>query len=252
MKKLLIILIAGFSTNVFALKTKVNPGITISNSVRGTVESGNWFSLGLQTEIAPEIGSQEFIAKTVAPIFDRTQTNVLIPANSLVKGKYVNNGDSCSFSIDSISFKNTQIDLLPGAYTNIDAVLPNLPECSTTANYMSGQLMVFQLKVAIPNLDIIKRFKPETFTKSADSYVQAVKTNDYSISNMSKYSNGFVQATIKVNDEWLDIKKLVPIYYDSYGIPHNLNYYCVPVAKGVYEYRFYSITDSFGFGVMEG
>lgn len=252
MKKLLIILIAGFSTSAFALKAKVTPGITISNSVRGTVESGNWFSLSLQNEITPEIGSQEFVAKTVAPIFDRTQTNVLIPANSLVKGKYVNNGDSCSFSIDSISFKDTQVGLLPGAYTNINAVLPNLPECSPTANYMSGQLMVFQLKVAIPNLDVIKRFSPETFIKSADSYVQSVKTNDYAISNMSKYSNGFVQATIKLNDNWLDITKLVPIYYDEYGIPHNLNYYCVPVAKNVYEYRFYSVSDSFGFGVMEG
>ncbi len=93
--------------------------------------------------------------------------------------------------------------------------------------------------------------EPEHFKASADSYVQAVKTNDYSISNLTKYVNGFVQATIKINSDGLDVNKLVPIYYDDYGIPHNLNYVAIPVARDVYEYRMYSSSDNFGFGVME-
>lgn len=251
MKKILILIIAGLSTSAYAVKTRVSPGITINNTVNGVVESGNWFNMKLQDDFTPQIGAQEYTAKIVAPIFDKTQTQVLIPANSIVKGKYVNDGNSCYFTADTINFKDTQIDLKSGAYTDIDAALPNLPECSANTSYFSGQLLIFQSKVAIPNLNIVQRMQPEHFKASADSYVQAVKTNDYSISNLTKYVNGFVQATIKINSDGLDVNKLVPIYYDDYGIPHNLNYVAIPVARDVYEYRMYSSSDNFGFGVME-
>ena len=129
----------------------IKADVMIKN-IHGAVQSGTWFNLALDNNIVGTAGSQHFTAKVVDPIYNKDFSEVLIPANTLVSGTYLNDGNTCSFNIDNIALKDADIELQPGAYSKVNASMLNQPECNPNINYVLSQLLEFQLKVDIEGL----------------------------------------------------------------------------------------------------
>ena len=234
-------------------------------TTHGVVQSGTWFNLALQDSIAPEQGSQSFTAKLIDPIYNEDFSEVLIPANSKVTGTYKNNGSSCSFEVENISYNNTRtrvldvggtdIELQPGAYSTINASLPNQPECNPKIGYQAHQLLEFQTKVDIAGLDPVARNADYVAEDKPDNFVQAYGNSDYTIVGITRFTNGLMQVSVKFNDESIK-NKLVPVYYDEFGIPHPLNYTFIateamPSSNNIKSYLVLSRYNNFGFGILE-
>lgn len=219
--------------------------------ISGTVESGSWINMKLEDNLLAKEGVQKYTAKTVDPIYNKKFTEVLIPAGALVHGEYRNDGNSCSFSVNTIEFKDTEIELKKGAYTTITASLTEQADCGLTVNYMSGQLMEFQMKVDIPDLYVIEKIKPEKLEAETEDFVEAYGNEDYTVTDIVKYTHNLMQVTVRINNDAVDRNKLVPLYYDDLGVAHNLNYMMVPLGNNVYVYLVLAHYDRFGFGLME-
>jgi hypothetical protein len=251
---------------------------TIVKNVHGIVESGTWFNFVLQNSITTPNGGQSsmqpFTAKLVSPIYNKNFTELLIPTQTMIQkprkkgkppvnkviagailtGAYKNDGDTCTFIIETISFNDTEIEFKPGAYSTVNASLPNQSECNSKLNYSSGQLLEFQIKVDIPNLYPIRFDKNLKELSTQNSYVQAYGNSDYVITEITKFTNGFMQVAVKFYDN--DIKdKLVPVFYDEFDIPHQINFLRV---DGQQSRNFSTSTyllgadyQKFGFGVLE-
>jgi hypothetical protein len=249
-KKILVCLSAcliGVSTvNATGIKLKSN---SLIKNGHGLVEAGSWVNMKLQTPLIVKQQVQTFTAKTVDPVYNHDFSEVLIPANSIVSGEYNNDGDFCSFSINKISFKDTEIQLKQGAYSTVSATLPNQPACNPEMAYMAGQLLEFQTKVDIPNLDVIANIKQRSKV-SHDNFIEAYGNSQYVIKDISRFDNGLMQIEVQLVN--VDIKdKLVPVYYDDYGIAHGLNYQLTRLGNSEYSYLMLSNYDSFGFGIKE-
>lgn len=256
---------------------------SVVKNIHGVVESGTWFNFVLQNNItAPNAGqnnSQRFTAKLVNPIYNKNFTELLIPvqtitqkskkkgkssinktiAETILTGIYKNDGNTCTFIIETISFNDTrvgdtEIQLKPGAYSIINASLPNQPECNPKFNYNSGQLLEFQTKVDIPDLYPIRFDKNLHKQSTPDNYVQAYGTSDYVITGINKFTNGFTQISVRFYDNGIQ-NKLVPVFYDELNIPHQINFLLEdekPLKTSTTgTYLLGSSYQKFGFGILE-
>jgi hypothetical protein len=247
-------LFAGFALANSSNYIKAN---LIMKNVHSTVNAGTWFSLSLRDGLNPAGGTQRFTATLNDQIYNKNFTEGLIPAKAIISGIYKNDGKSCSFEIDSISFKGTDIALQPGAYTTVNASLPNQSECDSSMNYNAGQLLEFQTKVDIPDLTPISYTKDYIVQSTPDNFVQAYGNSDYYITGITKFTNGLMQVKVKFND--LSLKdKLVPVYYDDLGLPHCLNFTFMATEDGAldqlnntYSYLVLGHYNNFGFGVLD-
>lgn len=226
-----------------------------AKNIHGVVSAGTWFNLALQDNIIASTGSQHFTATLVDPILNENLSEGLIPAKSTINGTYRNNGSKCSFEIDSITFKGTTIDLLPGAYSNVIASLPNQPDCNPNMNYSPSQQLEFQTKVDIENLTPIVRYKDYTITNKQDNFVQSFGNSDYRITGITKFTDGLMEVSVKFYN--LSIKdKLVPVYFDEFGLPHCLNFTLITEDENsnyenIYSYLVLAKYNKFGFGILD-
>ena len=220
----------------------------------GTVSKGTWFNLALHDAINPELKARPFTAIVIDPIYNKDFSEELIPANTLVRGTYTNDGKKCSFNIDELDFNGISIPLKPSMYSRVSAPLPDQPDCNPTLNYKSGQMLEFQNLVNILNLPVITTNVSYTPLAQQDHFVKAVADSDYDIIGVTKYSNGLMQVTVKFNKPSLK-DTLVPIYYDNLKLPHCLNFAVMLHSsnsdKLTYDYIFLSRYDNFGFGVLD-
>ena len=247
-------------------------------NTHGVVASGTWFSMTLQDNLIASTGSQAFTATLVDPIFNQNMTEGLIPANAVVNGTYRNDGKTCSFEIDTISFNDdiqvskhgskhkakqpvvyggtTEIGLAPGAYSAVNATLPNQPECNPSFNYGAGQHMEFQTKVDIAGLEPIVTYKDYIIKENKDNFLQTYGNSSYAVSGITKFTNGFMQINVRFYDKSIR-NKLVPVYFDETGLPHSLNFTLVAtdsMQTGVNDTSSYLILshyNNFGFGVLQ-
>ena len=241
------VIIVGIST-ANASGLKLSSSSLIKNG-HGLVEMGSWINMKLQTPLLAKEQVQAFTAKTVDPVYNHDFSELLIPANSTVTGTYNNDGEECSFSINKISFKDTEIQLKHGAYSAINAALPNQPACNPEIGYSVGQLLEFQTKIDIANLDVIASVKQNSKTLH-DNFIEAYGNSQYIIKDISRFDNGLMQIIVDIRDS--DIKnKLVPVYYDDYGIAHSLNFQVKDMGYNEYSYLMLGHYDSFGFGMLD-
>lgn len=255
MKKILFLTLGVLlASNCFAGASNkfINANIQLKN-IHGVVSAGTWFNLALQDNIIPSNESQLFTAKLVDPIINQNLSEGLIPANAIVTGTYRNDSKKCSFEIDNISFKGTDIDLFPGAYTTVSAPLPNQPECDPELSYRVGQQLEFQTKVDIEDLTPIIQYKNFKIINKPDNFVQSFGNDDYAISGITKFTNGLMKVSVKFYN--VSIKdKLVPVYFDEFGLPHCLNFSLMTEEENnqnTYSYIFIDKYNKFGFGVLE-
>lgn len=241
----------------------------VVKNIHGVVESGTWFNFILQNSItAPNKGQdsiEQFTAKLVNPIYNKNFTELLIPvqtitqksgnkgkptinktiAGAILTGIYKNDGNRCTFIIETIHFKDTEIELKPGAYSTVNASLPNQPGCNSKLNYTSGQLLEFQIKVDISDLYPIRFDKNLQELSTQDHYVQSYGTSDYAITGITKFTNGFTQVIIRFYDN--NIKdKLVPVFYDDFDLPHQINFMRISDT-----YLLGANYQKFGFGILK-
>lgn len=250
MKKLLSILLifGAISANAAGhhLKSRL-----MMKRISGTVESGSWINMKLEDNLTAKEGIQKYTAKTVDPIYNKKFSEILIPSGALIHGEYHNDGSTCSFSVDTIEFDDTEIELKKGAYTTVSASLPDQADCGSNVNYMSGQLMEFQMRVDIADLYVIEKIKPEKLEAEMEDFVEAYGNEDYAVTDIIRYTHDLMQVTVRLNNDAVDRNKLVPLYYDDLGVAHNLNYLVVPLDNNTYIYLVLAHYDRFGFGVME-
>ena len=268
MKKHLIAMLLVFSGYIYAENSSqhIKANIEMKN-VHGVVASGTWFSLELQDNIVASTGTQHFTATLVDPIFNQNMTEGLIPAKAVINGTYRNDGSTCSFEIERISYNNTRtrvldvggtdIDLQPGAYTKVNATTPNQLECNPSYNYGSRQHLEFQTKVDIAGLDPIVHYSKDYVVKPSPlNFVQAFGTSSYAITGITKFTNGFMQVKVKFYDKSLR-DKLVPVYFDEFGLAHCLNYTLIStdeqlsVVNDTNSYLILSHYNNFGLGIVE-
>lgn len=259
MKKL-IVLMLGLSAvaNVCVAKNSnkfIKANIELKNA-HSVVSSGTWFSMDLTTDLVASTGTQKFSATLVDPIYNQNFSEGLIPAKAVVNGTYHNDGSTCSFEIDSISFKGTEIGLAAGAYSIVNATVADQPECNPRFNYGQGQHMEFQTKVDIPDLIPINRIKDYTVVKNdTDDFVQAYGNSDYAITGITKFTNGLMQVNVRFYDSSIR-EKLVPVYFDEAGLAHCLNFTIIAtdLQTGVNDTSSYLVLahyNNFGFGILD-
>lgn len=225
----------------------------IINNVHGVVSEGSWFNLELQNSIVPEDGSQSFTAKTSVPIFNKDFSEGLITAKAVVNGTYYNDGKTCSFNIENISFGDTEIEFLSGALSVVNASQPNQPDCNPMIGYEQNQALEFQTKVDIENLDPIWNNKEFIIKNSQDDFAQTYGNSDYAIGSIVKYTNGLMKVRVKFNSSSIK-DKLVPVYFDDFGVSHALNFNLVSdktQLNNSYSYIFAGTHRKFGFGILE-
>lgn len=232
-----------------------NAKATQPNLVAGVISSGTWFNLSLEQLIMPIKGEEAFSAKIVDPIYNQAFSAILIPANAKVSGTYRNTGNRCVFAINTIKFKNTEIELHSGAYSVVNASVPKQIECNPHLSYGINQQLEFKTLVAISGLEPFSYNRSYVTLHSRDSFVQTVGNEDYMINGIQKYSNGLMQVGVKFIDKSLK-SKLLPVYYDDYGIVHFLNYTLVtdPDSLGQSDTQSYLMLgdhDKFGFGILK-
>jgi hypothetical protein len=219
----------------------------------GIVSKETWFTLKLKNNITSSIGSQHFSANLIDPIYNKNFSKELIPANALITGTYKNDGNECSFNIDTINFSGTRITLKPGMHSIVSATLPNQPECNNNLNYNSGQILEFQNLINILNLPSLANNTTYIPLTQQDHFIKAVVNPAYDIIGVTKFTNGLMQVTVKFNKPSLK-NSLLPIYYDALRLPHYLNFSVVTNLSNqdntTYNYIFISQHDIFGFGVI--
>lgn len=225
----------------------------------GVIHAGTWFNLSLQQEIVAnsngDFSNQNFIARVVDPIYSQDFSEILIPKVALVKGVYHNNGKSCSFEINTIEFKNTQITLYPGAYSIVNASLPGQIECNSKLDYSINQQLEFKSLVDINGLEPVILNKDYVTKSSSDSFVQTVGNIAYTVTNIQRFTNGLMEVSVEFKDKSLKAK-LLPVYYDDYGIVHFLNYAIVINQDMLWQndtqsYLILGSHDRFGFGTLK-
>ncbi len=260
MKQCMLILLGVAVTNICAAESSNNFNVkadVIIKNIHGVVQSGTWFNLALSNNVTASIGSQKFTAVVTEPIYNKDFSEVLIPAQTMVSGTYLNDGKTCSFGIETISLKDAEIDLLPGAYTKVNASLLNQPECNPEINYVPSQLLEFQTKVDIEGLTPVTYNKDYYIKDSQDNFVQTYGNSDYAISSINRYTNGLLKVSVKFFDNSLK-GKLIPVYFDEFGVSHPLNFNMVTTEdkpfdnlNNTYSYMFSSAHPKFGFGIWE-
>lgn len=223
---------------------------TIVKNTHGVVDAGTWVSMALENGLTAKQGAQKYSARTLDPIYNKKMTEILIPQGATISGTYNNDGKTCSLSVDTISFKGTDISLKPGAYSEVNLSQLNHIGCNVSTDYPENQLMEFQFKVDIKTLDVIKTVK-NAINPTDNNYVQSYGDSDYKIRDITNFTNGLMQVTVVMNKDELNSNNLVPVYFDDLGMAHNLNYYAVPLGDNVYAYEMLSHYDKWGFGVME-
>lgn len=268
MKKYLYVIIASMMFSICNASNQIKDANVVKN-IHGVVESGTWFNFILQNSItAPHEGQdsiEQFTATLVNPVYNKNFTELLIPvqtitqksrnkgkptinkiiAGAILTGIYKNDGNRCTFIIETISFKDTEIQFKPGAYSTVNASLPNQPGCNSKLNYTSGQLLEFQIKFDIPDLYPISFDKNLQELSTQDKYVQSYGTSDYVITGLTKFTNGFTQVTLRFYDN--DIKdKLVPVFYDDFDLPHQINFMRISDT-----YLMWANYQKFGFGILK-
>ena len=264
MKKYVLLMLGFLSVSGACFATDssqfIKANIEFKNA-HSVVASGTWFSMTLQSNLIASLGAQQtrvssFTATLVDPILNQTFSEVLIPAKAVVRGTYHNDGKTCSFEIETISYKDTDIGLAPGAYSTVNATLPNQLECNPNFNYGSGQHMEFQTKVDIAGLDPIVHYSKDYVVKnSQDNFVQAYGNSSYAISGITKFTNGFMQINIRFYDKSIR-NKLVPVYFDEAGLPHSLNFALIArdtqtSVNDTNSYLILSHYNNFGFGILD-
>ncbi|MDQ5921375.1 MAG: hypothetical protein QG673_1433 [Pseudomonadota bacterium] len=228
-------------------------------SKQGVIHAGTWFNLSLQQEIVAnsngDFSNQNFIARVVDQIYSQDFSEILIPKGALVKGVYSSNGKSCSFEINTIEFKYTQITLYPGAYSIVNASLPGQIECNSKLDYSINQQLEFKSLVDINGLEQVGLNKDYVIKPSPDSFVQIVGNSAYVVSNIQRFTNGLMEVSVEFKDKSLKAK-LLPVYYDDYGIVHFLNYAIVINQDMLWQndtqsYLILGSHDRFGFGTLK-
>ena len=153
--------------------------------------------------------------------------------------------------------KDADIELQPGAYTKVNASMPNQPECNPNINYVPAQLLEFQTKVDIEGLTPVAYNKDYYIKNSQDNFVQTYGNSDYAITAITKYTNGLMKVSVKFFNNSLK-NKLVPVYFDDFGISHGLSFDMVTTEdrpfdnlNNTYSYMFTGVHPKFGFGILE-
>ena len=145
--------------------------VVIENE-QGAVAAGSWVNMRLESSFFGKAGTASYTARTIDPIYNKLFTGVLIPANSEVSGLYHNDGKNCFFSVDKISFKNTEILLKDGAYSVVSASHPSKTSCGLEA----GQLMEFRTKQEIADL-----YPLDMTVSVTNDFVVAISNSGYVI-----------------------------------------------------------------------
>lgn len=244
----------------------IKANIIIQN-IHGSLQAGTWFNFILKDNIIPSVNTaitntnasigQHFIATLADPIYNHDFSELLIPQGAVAHGTYHNNGNSCSFTIEEIDYKDNEIELQPGAYNTISASLPNQAECNPHITYGIGQLLEFQTKVNINDLTPVEYNNDYTVLFTQDNFVQTYGNSDYAITAITKYSNGLMQISVKFYDAAIR-SKLVPVFYDDFELPHVMNSTFVTrndepdeSYKNIYSYLVIGSHKKFGLGILE-
>ena len=241
-----------YANNIHHIKHKIQTKVNTD----GNVQAGTWFNLDLQSVVQNAQGTQQFRAITVEPIYNKDYSAILIPAKATVNGSYINNGSTCSFSINKISFKDTDVELNPGAYSTVNASLPNQAPCNPELTYTTGQLLEFQTKVIIGDLLPVSINNDYQVLNTPYSFAQAEGNKDYIVKNITTFTNGLMKLDVEFHNQSIE-DKLVPIYYDRYGLSHFINFTIVTNnqenlnSSNLRSYLILSYYLDFGFGLRD-
>lgn len=241
MKQCLMVILA----MAVSLSYGVEPDEVVIRDTHGVVASGSWVNMRLESSCEGKSVECPYLAKTIDPVYNHEFTELLIPANSLVSGLYHNDGKSCYFSVDKISFKNTEITLKSGAYSTVIAAGGRLA-CNPDDNYLAGQVLEFKMLQDIKDLDEVA---VPTNKAVSNDLVVAIANPDYTINDISDYGS-LLQVRVKFNNPEL-AGKLIPIFYDDNGIGHHINYKVSSIGANESAYLMLGTHDNFGFGVED-
>lgn len=257
MKKLLFLPFlcgAAIAVTLDDIQLPTMPGIVIPN-YNNVVESGTWFNFALQNDITPKAGTQEFTATLDEPIYNSNFENLMIPTYALASGVYKNTGESCSFTINQISFDNKTISINAINYSKTKAPLPKMLICNPSIAYKASQILDFTSVGDITLAPLSSTGEYSILPSAKNIFVQTWGTksskSSYEITNINSYANQLRKVTVYFDDaKYKD--RLIPVYYDNYNIPHHVNYKVVDTEKPEFaSYLFTTQYSNFGFAVLE-
>lgn len=233
----LLFVYAGFTSQTMALAPSA------------VLEKNTWFNLSLQQDIQAKIGSQNFTAILDEPIYNSDFSALLIPANALAHGVYSNDGLSCKFVINKITFDGRDINLTVVNYSPISVPISGVTTCDVHKNYLRTQIMDFRSLEAL-KLSPVAHSNLDKIADSTASFVQTFgNNNQYIIDKINVSSGELIEVTIHFVDKE-SYTRFIPVFYDNYEISHPVNYSISNTDdQGDVTYLFTSRYSKFGFAL---